>query len=44
MEFLNTMPARYPAALARATDYLTAIAHPDGGFPTWVRGANRTWT
>ncbi|WP_432082737.1 terpene synthase family protein [Streptomyces sp. WAC 04229] len=39
MEFLHaTDPDRYRAALERATAYLTDIAGPDGGFPTWVRG------
>ena len=39
MEFLHaTDPARHRATLARATAYLTAIAGPEGGFPTWVRG------
>ena len=39
MEFLHaTEPDRHRATLARATAYLTGIAGPDGGFPTWVRG------
>ncbi|MFH8526864.1 FAD-binding protein [Streptomyces tendae] len=39
MEFLHaTDPDRYRETLERATGYLTDIAGPDGGFPTWVRG------
>jgi hypothetical protein len=39
MEFLHaTDPGRYRETLTKATGYLTGIAGPDGGFPTWVRG------
>jgi FAD/FMN-containing dehydrogenase len=39
MEFLDAAdPVRHREVLARATMYLTGIAGPDGGFPTWVRG------
>ncbi|WP_333772584.1 terpene synthase family protein [Streptomyces sp. IBSBF 3136] len=39
MEFLHAAgPDRYHEALEKATDYLTDIAGPDGGFPTWVSG------
>ncbi|MEV6380494.1 FAD-binding protein [Streptomyces sp. NPDC051773] len=39
MEFLHaTDPHRYRGTLERATRYLTDLAGPDGGFPTWVRG------
>lgn len=39
MEFLRAADAdRHREALARATGYLTAVAGPQGGFPTWVRG------
>ncbi|MFJ1767883.1 FAD-binding protein [Amycolatopsis sp. NPDC088138] len=39
MEFLHAAdPVRHRTALERATAYLTAIADPGGGFPTWVRG------
>ncbi|GAA3463430.1 FAD-binding protein [Saccharothrix longispora] len=38
MEFLHAAPGRYDTALADATRYLTTIADPGGGFPTWVRG------
>ncbi len=39
MEFLHAAgPDRYREVLDRAAGYLTGIAGPDGGFPTWVRG------
>ncbi|MFD5142664.1 FAD-binding protein [Streptomyces sp. NPDC058401] len=39
MEFLQARaPERYASHLRRATRYLEAMAGPDGGFPTWVRG------
>ncbi|MEU6813141.1 FAD-binding protein [Streptomyces sp. NPDC046831] len=39
MELLHAAdPDRYRHALERATTYLTDIAGPDGGFPTWVHG------
>ncbi|MGW0512807.1 terpene synthase family protein [Streptomyces olivaceoviridis] len=39
MEFLHAAdPGRYRETLHRATGYLTAIAGPDGTFPTWIRG------
>ncbi|MFF8670294.1 FAD-binding protein [Streptomyces sp. NPDC015242] len=39
MEFLHAAgPDRYRQALARADGYLSDIAGPDGGFPTWVSG------
>ncbi|MFJ5280943.1 FAD-binding protein [Streptomyces parvulus] len=39
MEFLHAAaPHRHGGALDRAAGYLTGIAGPDGGFPTWVRG------
>lgn len=39
MEFLHaTDPDRHHETLERATRYLTQIAGPEGGFPTWVCG------
>ncbi|MFF5756954.1 FAD-binding protein [Streptomyces longwoodensis] len=39
MEFLQAAdPDRYRETLDGATTYLTGVAGPDGGFPTWVRG------
>ncbi|MGW1373150.1 terpene synthase family protein [Streptomyces sp. NPDC002446] len=39
MEFLHAVnPGRYQGVLQRAGSYLTAMAGPDGGFPTYVRG------
>ncbi|MEU6718399.1 prenyltransferase/squalene oxidase repeat-containing protein [Nonomuraea sp. NPDC046802] len=39
MEFLHAAdPIRHREALEKATRYLTGIADPGGGFPTWVRG------
>lgn len=39
MEFLHAAdPVLYEDSLDRATAYLTAIADPGGGFPTWVSG------
>ncbi|NEE08515.1 hypothetical protein G3M58_18920 [Streptomyces sp. SID7499] len=45
MEFLHAAdPDRYRETRDKATAYLTDIAGPDGGCPTWVRGDTRTWT
>ncbi|WP_219508969.1 terpene synthase family protein [Nonomuraea ceibae] len=39
MEFLHAAdPIRHRETLEQATRYLTEIAAPGGGFPTWVRG------
>ncbi|MFJ8140915.1 FAD-binding protein [Streptomyces sp. NPDC096013] len=39
MEFLHAAaPVRRRRTLEKATRYLTEIAGPDGGFPTWVHG------
>ncbi|MEU5281528.1 FAD-binding protein [Streptomyces asoensis] len=39
MEFLHAAhPTRHHDVLQKATGYLTGMAGPDGGFPTWVPG------
>ncbi|WP_181233818.1 prenyltransferase/squalene oxidase repeat-containing protein [Enhygromyxa salina] len=41
VEFLRALdPHRYAPALARAEQYMLSLQNPDGGFPTFTRGAS----